>query len=207
MPVYWVSRDGVLGSWKLPLGLGVISILIGSLFLFFPASSLRLIIYLFGAIVFLIGIALFVGAFSLSRGGTWLAALPLILGICAVILGIVSFTNPSLIGAFLAVIVALVFLIVGLGMVFTAILQGGSPARRVLSIIGGLFLAALGILIFFHAEFTGIFIIQLLGIFLVGAGIVAVAGSFLLWWRERSWSVPAEEIPLPGDLDPYRKNW
>ncbi len=207
MPVYWVSRNGVLGSWKLPLGLGLASILIGSLFLFFPESSLRLIIYLFGAIVFLIGIALFVGAFSLSRGGTWFAAVPLILGICAIILGIVSFTNPSLIGAFLAVIVALVFLIGGLGMVFTAILQGGSPARRILSIIGGLFLAALGILIFFHAEFTGIFIIRLLGIFLVGAGIVALVGSFLLWRREQSWSIPGEEIPLQGDLDPYRKNW
>jgi uncharacterized membrane protein HdeD (DUF308 family) len=199
MPVYWVS--GNTGTWKASFGFGICSILVGALFLFFPSFSLQVMIYLFGAFAILIGILLFIGAYFVSRTGTGLFALPLVLGICAFILGLVAFVNPGIIGAFLVVILSIVFIIGGLGMIVTSALRGGRITGTILGVIGGGFITTLGIMILFYPQISLEVIIRLTGLFLIAAGIVAIGWSLVNRKRERSWEIPYQ------DVDPYRRAW
>jgi uncharacterized membrane protein HdeD (DUF308 family) len=202
MPVYWVPGGTGTGTWKAPLGFGICAILLGTLFLLLPGLSLQVIIYLFGALALIIGILLFIGAYFVSRTGTGLFALPLILGICAFILGLVAFVNPLIIGAFLAVILSVAFIIGGLGMIFSSALRGGPIAGTVPGIIGGGIITAFGILILFYPQFSMEVIIRFLGLFLIAAGIIALGWSLVNRRRERYRVIPADEV-----VDPYQRAW
>jgi len=174
------------GSWKLPLVVGILAVLFGSLLLLFPDRSVELILAVFGFIALVIGLLLFWSACTIRRAGSAAFAAPLILGILALVLGLVAFLNPDLIRAFLAVIFALVCIIGGLGMLAAAFSSWASMARKVLMGGGGIILAALGVLILFSPYLSATLVVQLIGLFFLGAGLVSVIGSLLLWWRIRT---------------------
>jgi uncharacterized membrane protein HdeD (DUF308 family) len=201
MPVYWVSGNPGTRTWKAPFGFGICAILLGALFLFLPGFSLQVVIYLFGALAIVISILLFIGAYFVSRTGTGLFALPLTLGICAFILGLVAFVNPVIIGAFLAVIISVAFIIGGLGMIFSSAFRGGPITGKVLGVIGGGFITAIGILVLFYPQISLGVIIRLIGLFLIAAGIVAIGWSLVNRGRERSREIPYQ------DIDPYERAW
>jgi uncharacterized membrane protein HdeD (DUF308 family) len=186
---YWVVCER--GAWKPPLVLGIFSLMLGALLFLFPETSLHLIIFLFGILAVLIGIGLFIVAWAISQSGGMFFVVPLIFGICALLLGFVSFTNPLLIGAFGAVVLAILLIICGLGGAISSIFHPGSGIRRVLTAIGGIILAAIGILIFFTPILSGVVIVRNMGAFLIGAGIVTLIGSVVQAFRERS--CPPEE--------------
>jgi uncharacterized membrane protein HdeD (DUF308 family) len=116
---------------------------------------------------------------------------PLTLGICALLLGFVSFANPSLIGAFGAVVLAILLIICGLGGAISSIFHPGTGIRRVLTAIGGIILVVIGILILFTPILSGVLIVRIMGAFLIGAGIVTIIGSVVQAFREQS--CPPEE--------------
>ena len=186
---YWVVCERE--AWKPPLVLGIFSLVVGALLFIFPETSLRLIIFLFGILAVIIGIGLFIAAWAISRSGGMFFAVPLILGISALLLGFVSFANPLLIGAFGAVVLAILLIIGGLGGAISAIFYHGSGTRRVLTAIGGIILAALGILILFTPILSGVLIVRIMGAFLIAVGIVTLIGSVVQAFRERS--CPPEE--------------
>jgi uncharacterized membrane protein HdeD (DUF308 family) len=173
------------GSWKFPLALGVIAIIIGLLLFFLPGQSLRFIVYLFGFIAVIIGIMLFASAWGISRAGSSSFAIPLILGIVAFIIGLVSFINPGIIGAFFAVIFAILFIISGLGMLFSALFSGRPVPIRLLVAAGGIVIGAIGISILLYTDFTAELIVQMIGLFLIAAGIIALVGALLLCRRSK----------------------
>jgi uncharacterized membrane protein HdeD (DUF308 family) len=173
-------------SWKLPLVLGIIGMLLGSLFFFYPTQALTVLIYLIGAIAILVGIALLFIAWAVSRVGSPFALLPLIFGVLVFVLGVSSFLYPESVGTFIAVIIAILCLIVGLGGAFTGATQNGPPLRRAAIGIGGIALAALGVAILLSPELTTTIIVQILGAFIFIAGVVSLAGSAILWVRRRS---------------------
>ncbi len=179
------------GSWKPLLVLGILGVVLGALLFFFPDTSLRVIIILFGVLAILIGIGLFIAAWAVSRSGGMFFAVPLVLGICALLLGFVSFVNPELIAAFGAVVLAILLIIGGLSGAISAVFYPGSGIRRALSATGGIILAVLGILILFTPLLSGILIVRILGAFLIGSGIVVLTGSVIQAFRERS--CPPEE--------------
>jgi uncharacterized membrane protein HdeD (DUF308 family) len=51
---------------------------------------------------------------------------------------------------------------------------------------GGIILAVLGVLILFSPYITAALVVQLIGLFFLGAGLVSVIGSLILWWRVRT---------------------
>ena len=173
-------------SWKLPLVLGIIGILLGSLIFFYPTQALTVLIYLIGAIAILVGIALLFIAWTVSRVGSSFALLPLIFGVLVFVLGIASFLYPELVATFIAVIIAILCLIVGFGGAFTGASQNGPPLRRAAIGIGGIALAVLGIAILFYPDLTTTVIVQILGAFFVIAGVASFAGSMILWIKRRS---------------------
>jgi uncharacterized membrane protein HdeD (DUF308 family) len=174
------------GSWKLPLVVGILAVISGSLLLLFPVRSVELILAVFGFIALVIGILLFWSAWTIRRAGSAAFTAPLILGMLALVLGLVAFLNPVLIRAFLAVIFGLFCIIGGLGMLVAAVSSWGSMVRRVLMGSGGIILAALGVLILFSPYITAALVVQLIGLFFIGAGLISVIGSLLLWWRART---------------------
>jgi len=185
---YWMSCGSE--SWKPPLVAGIIFLVLGGLLFFFPEGSLRLFIFLFGVLAFIAGIGLFIGAWILSRSGGMFFFVPLILGICAFLLAILSFTDPGLIGAFAAVLLGILLIIGGLGGAFSAITRPGSGTRRALSLIGGIVIALLGFLILVTPRLSSLAIVRIIGAVIMVAGIIALIGSVVMGLRERSCSPP-----------------
>jgi uncharacterized membrane protein HdeD (DUF308 family) len=185
---YWMACGSE--SWKPPLAAGIIFLVLGGLLFFFPQGSLRLMVFLFGVLACIAGIGLFIGAYLLSRGGGMVFVVPLILGICAVLLGILSFTDPGTITAFAAVLLGIVLIIAGLSGAISAVVHPGSGFRRALSAIGGVILAVLGILILTTPRLSSIAIVRIIGAVVIAAGVIALAGSVVLAIRERSCAPP-----------------
>jgi len=172
-------------SWKYPLAAGIFGILLG-LFLFLePALSLKIIFYSFGIIALVVALVILAGAVFFSRGSGPLSPVLLVIGILVLVIGVMAFLNPNLLGGVLAAIAAAVLIVGGLGMTFTGLFQAESILRKVPMVLGGLILVILGILFLFHSGFTAALIIRLLGFFFLVAGIVSVAGAVVLWWQER----------------------
>jgi uncharacterized membrane protein HdeD (DUF308 family) len=180
-------------SWKHTLAGGIISIVVGLILYFEPALSLRIILYFFGIIAIIIAIVLLAAAAFFSRGSGPLTPVLLIIGLFFLVVGALAFWKPEVIGGFLSVIASAVLIIVGLGMAATGMFQGESVTRKILIIAGGIALALLGILAIFHADFTSILIIRLLGVFFIAGGLVSIAGAFI--FRRR------EEKTDPGYID------
>jgi uncharacterized membrane protein HdeD (DUF308 family) len=171
------------GSWKYPLTLGIIGLLIGGLFFLFPDLSLRLVIYLFAVIALLAGIVLLASAAFLAKGSGGFFAVPLILGVIAVILAVYSFMNPESTATFIAIVIGAGCIIAGLIGAFTALFQPAPAIRRALLAAGGFLLAGLGIVILVFLQRSVVLIFQLLGAFLMVAGAVAIIGAIVVLLR------------------------
>ncbi len=171
------------GSWKYPLTLGIIGLLIGGLFFLFPDLSLRLVIYLFAVIALLAGIVLLAAAAFLAKGSGGFFAVPLVLGVIAVILAVYSFLNPESTATFIAIVIGAGCVIAGLIGAFTALFQPAPAIRRVLLAAGGFLLAGLGIVVLVFLQRSVVLIFQLLGAFLMVAGAVAIIGAIVVLLR------------------------
>jgi uncharacterized membrane protein HdeD (DUF308 family) len=180
-------------SWKLPFGLGIGAILLGSLLFLYPSQALTVMIYLIGAIAVFIGIVLLFIAWLVSRAGSPFALLPLVFGIAVFALGAAAFIYPEVVGMFIAIIIAVLCIIAGLAGAFTGGFQKGPLLRRAAISIGGIALAALGVAILLYPELTTTGIMQILGAFILIAGVVSLIGSVILWIRMRSC--------MPGVID------
>lgn len=174
------------GSWRFPFILGIVGMAVGSVFFFLPGFSLHILTILFALIALLVAVIFFAFALFLSRGSGGFFLVPLSLGILVLLVALASLFYPGLVGALIAVLIGAACLIAGLGGVFTAGLQPGPGARRLLVAAGGIILAILGILILLHREFTLVLVFRLVGMFLIVAGAVAVLGAVVLWRRGRS---------------------
>jgi uncharacterized membrane protein HdeD (DUF308 family) len=173
-------------SWKLPLMLSIAGVLLGSLIFLYPSQTLRVLIYVIGAIAILVGIVLLFIAWAVSRAGSSFALLPLIFGVLIFVLGASSFLYPGLVGTFIAVIIAALCIIVGLGGAFTGGVQKGPLLRRATISIGGIALAALGVAILLYPDLTTTGIMQILGVFIFIVGVASLIGSVILWFSIRS---------------------
>ena len=183
------------GSWKFPTVLGIIGLLIGAIFLFFPHLSLTLVIYLFAAIALIAGILLLAAAAFLAKGSGGFFAVPLVLGVIAVILAVYSFLNPESTATFIAIVIGAGCIIMGLIGAFTALFQPAPAFRKALLAVGGFVLAGLGIIILLFLQRSVLLIFQLLGAFLLIAGAVALIGAAVIMLRRK----PNEPGRRPDD--------
>jgi uncharacterized membrane protein HdeD (DUF308 family) len=174
------------GSWRFPLTLGIIGLLIGGIFFFFPDFSLTLVIYFFALIALLAGILLLVAAVFLARGSGGFFVVPLVLGVIAVILAVYSFLNPESTATFITIVIGTGCIIAGLIGAFTALFQPAPAGRRALLAAGGFLLTGIGMIILMFLQRSVVLVFQLLGVFLMVAGAVALIGAVVLWWRGRS---------------------
>lgn len=157
---------------------GILMIILGIIMLAFTFSSILAIDYLFGIVLIVLGIQL------LTSGSTFLGEYKrtwwvILLGILAIIIGILAFVFPAVMTLYIVYLIALTSLISGFTDLALAISDKCGMANRALVAISGVLGVILGIL-FILSPFVGAFVIvQVTGIFLLAFGLLAIAEGFM----------------------------
>lgn len=157
---------------------GILMIILGIIMLAFTFSSILAIDYLFGIVLIVLGIQL------LTSGSTFLGEYKrtwwvIILGILAIIIGVLAFVFPAVMTLYIVYLIALTSLISGFTDLALAISDKCGLANRALVAISGVLGVILGIL-FILSPFVGAFVIvQVTGIFLLAFGLLAIVEGFL----------------------------
>jgi uncharacterized membrane protein HdeD (DUF308 family) len=173
--VGFIRVESTGGSWPLLAGFGVLALFIGGILLFFPLQSLRLMLSLLGIASLVIGLVLLAGAAKMLGDGTPFFLVALIPGTCALVLGVVVFVNPGLVGAFIALVLGFACLIGGLIAAGAGIFQEASPFRRVMAFASGILLAAIGLLVLLDPQGAAELAVRLAGLLIAALGAVLLA--------------------------------
>lgn len=164
------------GSWLMPLGIGLVSLVMGVLLLVFPIGAVRVAAVFLGIWLLLSGIVQLVMAFD-SRQNTTNRVLSGITGVLGIILGIVAFQSLSNRIELLVLFLGIWWIMRGFVLLFagagsrTAGSNGWAIFSGVLGIIAGIVvlvwpIASLGILVIFS------------GIWLIVLGLFEVIAAF-----------------------------
>ena len=171
-----MSRLG--SSWLMPLGMGVISIIIGILIIAYPVGVVRIAAVILGIWLLLSGVVQLVMAFD-SRQNTTNRVLSAITGVLGIGLGILAFQSLTNRIELLVLFIGLWWLMRGFVVLFagagsrSAGSNGWAIFAGILGIIAGIVvlvypISSLGVLV----VFTGIWLIVL--------GVVEILAAFML---------------------------
>jgi uncharacterized membrane protein HdeD (DUF308 family) len=176
-----ITDDDVLHavgkSWWVVLVVGVLSVLLGLLFLFWPGKTIVVIAVIFGVWLIVSGIVQLVQGFN-SDLGTGERVLAVIVGVISIVLGVLCFRGGITNGVYiLSLFVGFSFLFRGIWQ-FIIGLQNKGQSGRGLLIIGGILGIIAGIIVL-SAPFESLEVLALImGIWLVIMGIIEVVYSF-----------------------------
>ena len=158
---------------------GILMIILGVIMMIFTFSSILAIDYLFGIVLIILGIQL------LTSGSTFLGEYKrtwwvILLGILAIIFGIVAFVFPAMMTLYIVYLIAITSFISGFTDLALAISDKCGLANCALVTLSGVLGVILGIL-FIISPFVGAYVIvQVTGIFLLAFGILAIAEGFMV---------------------------
>jgi uncharacterized membrane protein HdeD (DUF308 family) len=172
--VYDTNED-VNKSWWLLLILGLVSVIVGGVLIFWPGATITVVTVIVGFFMIVTGVVrFFVAVFDSHSQDRWLMVFA---GIVGIVLGIVVMKNPEGTIKVIALIVALFWLIAGLVDFFRGLTNADLPDRSA-RIVFGLMSAIFGIVILVWPAITiGVFAI-LVGIYAVFFGILEIVASF-----------------------------
>ena len=162
-------------SWWLLLVLGIISVGIGGLLIFWPGQTITVVTMIVGFFMIVTGVVrFFVAVFDSRSQDRWLMVFA---GIAGIVLGVVVMKNPEGTIKVIALIVAIFWLIAGLVDFFRGLTNADLPDRSA-RIVFGLMSAVFGVVILVWPAITiGVFAI-LVGIYAVFFGILEIVASF-----------------------------
>jgi uncharacterized membrane protein HdeD (DUF308 family) len=162
------------GSWKAPLTVGILGIVLGILVMLFPSVTLLVLLTLLGAVAIIIGIGFFAIALLFGRAGPGILFGFLILGICSAAIGVYTLIEPDVVQSLLTVLLGAILIIAGLGTVFTGMFQAESAGRKALIVIGGICILLVGFYLVFSPGLSSIVLMQVFGglLFVIGAGMI-----------------------------------
>ncbi len=162
------------GSWKPPLTVGILSMVLGILVIAFPSVTLLVLLTLLGAVAIIIGIGLLALALFLGRAGPGIFLGFLILGICSAAIGVYTLIEPDVVQSFLTVLLGAILIIAGLGTVFTGLFQAESAKRKAVIVIGGIVVLLVGFYLVLSPGLSSIVLMQVFGglLFVIGAGMI-----------------------------------
>jgi len=169
------TNEGAKKGWWLLLLLGIVSVIVGGLLVFWPGSTIAVVTMIVGFFMIVTGVVrFFVAVFDSHSEDRWLMVFA---GIAGIVLGVVVMKNPEGTIKVIALIVALFWLIAGLVDFFRGLTNSDMPDRSA-RIIFGLMSAIFGIVILVWPAITiGVFAI-LVGIYAVFFGILEIIASF-----------------------------
>jgi uncharacterized membrane protein HdeD (DUF308 family) len=164
-------------AWWLLALLGVLSIGIGVLLIFWPSATITTITTIVGIFMIITGIVrFFVAVFDSDSNERWLLVFS---GIIGVTLGVIIMKNPELTIKVIVLVTAIFWLISGMVDVFRAIANSYLPDRG-LRIVFGALTVLFGVVILAWPEVTvGVFAV-LMGIYTVFFGLIEIVAAFQL---------------------------
>lgn len=171
----WLSRIGRAWGWL--LAMGIISVVIGLLVIFYPRATLLAIAILFGIQLIALGVFSFVGAFTTPDKSAWLRALSAVLAVFAFIAGIYLLRRPLLSLLVLAVLLGIFWIAHGVIELFLAIGDSVLPARGWVALSGILSIVA-GALVLAFPGMTLLVLTLVLGVWLVVYGLILGVRAF-----------------------------
>ncbi len=165
------SKQITSGNWWLVALQAVVAIIFGLVIIAWPQLSLAIFVYLFGAFVVVYGIFTMGLAFSRRKAsvGWWIILLG---GFFIMIVGIVTFVYPHVTAQFLAYLVAIWALLVGIIELVHAFSPAVSVAHRWLVALGGLLSLLLGVFLFVRPGSGILSLTWLIGAFCIVYGVL-----------------------------------
>ena len=164
------NGGGMLNSLLLK---GILMIILGILMLAFTFSAIIAIDYLFGILLIVLGIQLLASGttFFGEYKRTWWVIL---LGILAILGGILAFIFPALMTLYIIYLIAINAMISGFTDLGIAITNNTNGVNRVLVAITGILGVILGVMFIVMPGVGAVVLVQVSGIFLLVFGILAI---------------------------------
>lgn len=164
-------------AWWLLALLGVVSIGIGLLLIFWPNATLTTITTIVGLFMIITGVVrFFVAVFDSGSNERWLLVFSGLLGVA---LGVIIMKNPEATIKVIVLVTAIFWLISGMVDVFRAIANAYLPDRGLRIVFGSLSIL-FGVIILVWPEVTvGVFAV-LMGIYTIFYGMIEIAAAFQL---------------------------
>lgn len=155
------------------IALGVISILGGVAVLVWPGITLVAIAVIFAIELLVLGVMRLVAAFSVPDAGGGARVLLVLLGVIAIIAGIVLVRHPFHTIALLALLIGAFWVVDGLIEVFDAVAARHLPGRS-WAIAGGVLMIVAGVFVLAFTQASLIALVWLLGIQLIVYGLLTL---------------------------------
>ncbi|MEV7630891.1 DUF308 domain-containing protein [Microbacterium sp. NPDC089318] len=181
MPALRYTEPGFLRSVRLFLAIaGTITLVAGLVLLIWPAKSAVIVTGIFasyliiGGLVYL-GLAVFSG-----RGGGWVRAGHVALGLLYIVAGVVAFANLAAATVTLAIIVAIFIGASWIADGVVALSLMGADASKVWTLLYALLGILAGIAVLFSPLYAAAVLWLVLGISLVALGAVQLVRAFML---------------------------
>lgn len=167
--------DEMKRTWWLLALLGVVSIGIGLLLIFWPSATLTTITVIVGLFMIITGVVrFFVAVFDSGSNEGWLMAFA---GIIGVVIGVIIMKHPETTIKVIVLVTAIFWLISGMVDVFRGIANSHLPDRGV-RIAFGAFAILFGVIILVWPQVTvGVFAI-LMGLYAVLFGLIEIVAAF-----------------------------
>ena len=174
-----LDKTYLTSKWWILTTQGILAILFGIAFVFWPGISLVSLVWLFGAYVVAAGVLSLVDALlavGKSKGGTWV--LELLLGAAQLGIGVFLLRNPTVTFATLIILIAAAFIAFAVFEIITSIADRDATATgRMLSIIAGVMAAVVGVFVLSQPVASGVAFVWILGLFNLIHGPILIALS------------------------------
>jgi len=172
-------------SWPYCLAAGIIVTFLGLLLLLEPVVSLRLALYSLGALAVVVAAIFLAIAALLSRSGGLPFFLPLVIGVMMIGVALAAFFWPGVFGGILATIAGAVLIVGGLGTALSGLFSPSPASRKVLFVLSGTIILAVGLLVVLRSELVALVITRIVGAILLCLGLLLLAQALYTWLAER----------------------
>jgi uncharacterized membrane protein HdeD (DUF308 family) len=164
-------------SWGWLLAFAVLTLVLGILIMAWPSATVKVVAFLFGFQLFILGIFSIVRAFT--PGGEGARALFAIMGVLAVLVGIFVLRNLFQSVVILVVLLGVYWVVHGIIDVVAAIDHKNMPARGLNILIGVLSFIA-GVIVLAWPSPTLLVLVWVLGLWLVLYGVIGIVAAFMV---------------------------
>lgn len=167
--------EDIKSVWWLLLVLGVVSVGIGVLLIFWPGQTLTVVTSIFGLYMIFSGVVrFFIAVFDSDSEQRWLMAFS---GIIGVVLGVVVMKNPEAVIGIVVLITAIFWLISGMVDLFRGLADKDMPDRG-LRIGFGALSAAFGVAILLWPAPTVLVVAVFAGVYAMFFGVLDILAAF-----------------------------
>jgi len=162
-------------AWWLLAVLGVVSIALGVVLMFWPGQTLTVVATIIGLLMLIAGVIRFsVAVFDSHASDRWIMA---IAGIIGIVLGIIVMKNPEATIKLIVLITVIFWLVSGLVDLFRGLTDSSMPDRGIRIGAGALAVFFAMIVLVWPAITIGIFAI-IVGVYVVLVGVLEVVAAF-----------------------------